>query len=64
MRRISDNRRTEQFDWRTETLVVHVTGPDPEKSLVSPDALKRGTDMFADIGRYVLQKSGRDDILK
>ena len=62
-RDIDDRRPTLDFDWRNDTLVVHVTRPDPETSFVSPEALKRGTDMFAEIGKNIIQKSGRMDLL-
>ncbi|KAL8559325.1 hypothetical protein ACOMHN_060015 [Nucella lapillus] len=63
-RDINDHSPTLAFDWRTETLVVHVTRPDPETSFVSPKALKEGKDMFAEIGRNILQKSGRFSLLQ
>ena len=59
-RDIMDRRPTVPFDWRKDTLVVHVTTPDPERSFVSPENLKHGTDMFAEIGRHILEKSGHD----
>ena len=63
MRSIFDKHKTDPFDWKTETFNVHPNAPDPEKSLVSPKTLKIGTDIFADIGRYILEKSGKLDIL-
>ncbi|XP_076455762.1 uncharacterized protein LOC143290297 [Babylonia areolata] len=62
-RDINDRRSTAPFDWRRDTLVVHVTRPDPEASFVSPEALRDGSDMFADIGYNILEKSGRLKLL-
>ncbi|XP_070204145.1 uncharacterized protein [Littorina saxatilis] len=62
-RGMGDQRKTLPFDWRTDTLVVHVTQP-AVTSFASPDALKKGTDMMAEIGRFILKKSGREDILR
>lgn len=58
-RDIDDKRPTIPFDWRSDTLAVHVTRPDPEESFIDPDHLRRGKDMFAAIGRNILTKSGR-----
>ena len=62
-RDFNDRRATLPFYWRNETFTVHVTRPDPEKSLESPQSLKKGTDIFAEIGRYILEKSGRQAII-
>ena len=64
MRRIQDKSKTEPFDWRTETYNVHPNAPDPVSSLESPEALKNGNDMYAEIGNHILKMSGRLDILE
>ena len=58
-RDIDDRRPTAPFDWRKDTLVIHVTRPDPEQSFVSPEYLRRGVDMYAEIGRNIVEKSGQ-----
>ena len=62
-RKIDDHRKTLGFDWRKDTFLVHVTRPDPETSFRSPWHLKTGVDMYAAIGRNILEKSGRMNVL-
>ena len=47
------------FDWRTDTLAVHWTYPDP-KEFEDETSLLESTSMFASIGRYVLEKSEKE----
>ncbi|KAK7092377.1 hypothetical protein V1264_008128 [Littorina saxatilis] len=62
-RDIDDRRPTKPFDWRKDTLVVHVTRPDPEMSFTSPETLKTGKDIYAEIGRNILMQSKRLHLL-
>ncbi|KAK7103960.1 uncharacterized protein [Littorina saxatilis] len=59
---ISDKRPTMPFSWQ-EVRAVHVTCPKPHPSLTSPNAVKIGKDMFVEIGRNVLIKSGRQHLI-
>ncbi|KAL8616785.1 hypothetical protein ACOMHN_017822 [Nucella lapillus] len=51
------------YHWETETRALHLVIPKVWKSFESPAALKKGQDMIADVGRNILRKSGRMDIL-
>ncbi|KAL8577199.1 hypothetical protein ACOMHN_061326 [Nucella lapillus] len=45
-----------------EVRAIHLRVPKVPESLSSPGAVKAGTDMFADIGRYVLRQADRQDL--
>ncbi|KAH9504517.1 hypothetical protein Btru_063013 [Bulinus truncatus] len=61
-RGIRDKRPVAEYDWH-EARSFHFTVPKPPGSLTSPGAIKNGQDMFAQIGRHMLEKSGRLDLL-
>ncbi len=44
-------------NWKEEVHSFHWTHPDPPE-LANRSALLQSTGMFADIGKYVLQKAG------
>ena len=44
------------FDWKTETLAMHWTYPDPEE-FKDEQSLEESASMFASIAKYVLRKS-------
>ena len=46
-----------------EVRAIHLRVPKTPRSLASPAALATGSDVFADIGRFVLEQSGRMDLL-
>ena len=48
-----------------EVRAAHFRAPKIPAALASPRAILNSTcDMFADIGRYVLEQSGRADLLE
>lgn len=51
-------------DWKTEVRAFHITGPKPHPSLASPKALAAGKGFIAGVGKYILEKSGRQNLLK
>ncbi|KAK7491067.1 hypothetical protein BaRGS_00017763 [Batillaria attramentaria] len=53
----------EPFDWR-EARAVHFRKPKLPPSLASPRDVMEGKDIFAEIGRHVLEMSGRKDLLE
>ena len=62
-RPLSDTRPpTQPWHWK-EARSVHVTYPKPAPSLANVWALANGTDIYAQMGRHVLDKSGRLDLL-
>ncbi|KAL8590144.1 hypothetical protein ACOMHN_010339 [Nucella lapillus] len=60
---INDRSRTLTFRWQDEARSIHVTVPKPHPSMSSPAKAKQGQDMYAEIARFVLKKSGRHDLL-
>ena len=58
-----DSRLLDPFPLMQEAFTVHVTMPKPHPSLASPETVKTGSDMFAEIGRRILEKSGRKHLL-
>ncbi|XP_070175688.1 uncharacterized protein [Littorina saxatilis] len=50
--------------WRDGVLSYHVVLVKPHPSLDSPDTVKKRTDMFAELARTILVKSGRQHLLK
>ncbi|KAI0220758.1 hypothetical protein LSAT2_027762 [Lamellibrachia satsuma] len=46
-----------KLDWRNDVYAFHWTMPTP-KELTNEENLMAGNGMFADIGRYILQKAG------
>ena len=48
----------------SEAHAVHTPSPKPAASFRSPSELRHGTDMYAAIGRRVLQNSGRMRLLE
>ena len=61
-RHVWDTRPTLPWHWK-EARSVHVTYPKPTRSLANVWALKNATDIFGEMGRYVLEKSGRLHLL-
>ena len=53
-----------QYNWSTETVSLHLVIPKPTPDFVSPKALKHSMDMIGDVGRRILEKSGRMSILE
>nr|KAG5687732.1 hypothetical protein BaRGS_028394 [Batillaria attramentaria] len=53
----------ENFNWR-EIFSVHVTLPKPAPAFVDLNTLRNSTGMYAEIGRHILQKSGRSHLLE
>ncbi|KAK7106105.1 uncharacterized protein [Littorina saxatilis] len=51
------------FPLRQEARSFHLGRPRPQASLASLDSVKHTHDAFADIGRMVLEKSGRKNLL-
>ncbi|KAK7099915.1 hypothetical protein V1264_022948 [Littorina saxatilis] len=47
------------FDWRTDTLAMHWTHPDPVE-FASEESLEDSITMFAAIGKYVLRKAEKE----
>ncbi|XP_059151120.1 uncharacterized protein LOC131937588 [Physella acuta] len=45
-------------------LALHFTHPTPVSSLESPNAIKNSSDIFSTLGRMILERSGRLDILE
>ncbi|KAH9504516.1 hypothetical protein Btru_063011 [Bulinus truncatus] len=62
IRDIWDKRPVPDFDWR-EARSFHFTVPKPPESLKSVEGIKNGRDIYAKIGRHVLEKCGRLDLL-
>lgn len=50
-------------DWKTEVRGFHIIGPVPHPSMASPEVLATRTGFFAQLGRNVLEKSGRLHVL-
>ncbi|KAK3099240.1 hypothetical protein FSP39_001448 [Pinctada imbricata] len=46
------------FDWRTEAYAIHFTHPDPPE-YANESALLNGSGRFAEIGKYILNKSNK-----
>ncbi|XP_076458376.1 uncharacterized protein LOC143292086 isoform X2 [Babylonia areolata] len=46
-----------------EVRSLHVTKPKPHPTFTSPETVKEGKDMMAEIGRFILEKSGRRHLL-
>ncbi|ESP05182.1 hypothetical protein LOTGIDRAFT_227856 [Lottia gigantea] len=46
-----------KFDWRNETMCIHITYPDPSE-YESPEALHSSDSMFGDIGKFVMKRAG------
>lgn len=46
---------TSPFDWKTETIAIHWTHPDPEE-FASEEALTSSNTLFGSIGQFVLSK--------
>ncbi|XP_059142438.1 uncharacterized protein LOC131930094 [Physella acuta] len=63
IRGISDKRPVDSFDWR-DGRSFHFTVPKPPGTLTSPENIRNGKDIFAEMGRFILEKSGRTDLLK
>ncbi|XP_059142439.1 uncharacterized protein LOC131930095 [Physella acuta] len=61
-RDILDENPVEPFDWR-DARAFHFTAPKPPESLSTPEKIKNGKDVFAEMGRMILEKSGRLDLL-
>uniref|UniRef100_A0A2C9LMV0 Alpha 1,4-glycosyltransferase domain-containing protein n=1 Tax=Biomphalaria glabrata TaxID=6526 RepID=A0A2C9LMV0_BIOGL len=61
-RDIMDQRPVPAFAWR-EARSFHFTVPKPPESLTSPAAVKNGDDIYAEIGKLILEKSGHLDLL-
>ena len=53
--------KAQPFDWRTDVYSIHFTHPDPDEyhSIVS---LLNANGTFADIGMFILDKSGELNI--
>ncbi|KAK7479373.1 hypothetical protein BaRGS_00029365 [Batillaria attramentaria] len=47
-----------------DARAVHVTHPDPPPSLISLDDTRKGRDLYATMGRLVLERSGRRYMLE
>ncbi|XP_059149722.1 uncharacterized protein LOC131936687 [Physella acuta] len=62
IRGIYDQRPVEPFDWR-DARAFHFTVPKPPESLSSPEKIKNGKDVFAEMGLMILEKGGRLDLL-
>ncbi|XP_048259268.1 uncharacterized protein LOC125384330 [Haliotis rufescens] len=58
----SGNMGNNSFDWRKDTLAVHVTDPKPASEFEGVVRLKRAEGMFADIGRYIIKKALKEDM--
>ncbi|KAK7093479.1 uncharacterized protein [Littorina saxatilis] len=50
-------------DWRKEVRAFHMTQPKPHPSMASPAAIGNAKDMYADVARNVLEKSGKSHLL-
>ncbi|XP_076435497.1 uncharacterized protein LOC143275346 [Babylonia areolata] len=46
-----------------EVRAIHLRIPKVPESLSSPEALRSGSDMFADVGRFILRQAGRAELL-
>ena len=51
------------YNWTTETVSLHLVIPKPTPSFASPLALKNSNNMIGDVGRKILEKSGRLSVL-
>ena len=51
------------YNW-TECHAVHIPAPKPAASFQSLAALRNSSDMYAHIGRWVLDRSGRSRLLE
>ncbi|XP_005104396.2 uncharacterized protein LOC101860674 [Aplysia californica] len=58
-----NDQRPINFQWQ-EGRSFHFTVPKPAPGLASLEAIRDGQDMFSEIGRMILTKSGRTDLLK
>lgn len=58
----SGNMGNNSFDWRKDTLAVHVTDPKPASEFEGVVSLKRAKGMFADIGWYIIKKALKEDM--
>uniref|UniRef100_A0A2C9M4C1 Uncharacterized protein n=1 Tax=Biomphalaria glabrata TaxID=6526 RepID=A0A2C9M4C1_BIOGL len=51
------------YNWRS-ARAFHFILPKPPTSLTSPEAIKEGFGMFAEMGRMILEKSGQADCIR